>query len=125
MRSQQVGTYRQRVTLYDVPEATRDPYGQPSRAGTSICSFWAEVRPLRGNEMLNVRAMWPTASHTVKCRWLGSLVPVSPSNPNGAILPRMYLVLELDGSRLDIVFASNVEKRNRMWELTCEEKVQT
>lgn len=125
MRSQRVGTYRQRVTLYDVPESTRDAYGQPSRAGTEICSFWAEVRPLRGNEMLNVRSMWPTATHMVNCRWLGDLIPTSASNPNGYILPRMYLSLGLDGSRLDVVFASNVEKRNRMWQLTCEEKVQT
>jgi head-tail adaptor len=125
MRSQQVGSYRQRVTLYDIPEATRDSLGQPSQAATAICSFWAEVKPLQGGEQLNVRAIWPTATHKVKCRWLGSLIPASPSNPNGTILPRMYVSLELDGSRLDVVFASNVEKRNRMWELTCEEKVST
>lgn len=125
MRPLQTGSFRQRVTLYDVPEATRDSYGQPSQAATEICSFWAEVRPLAGNEQLNVRAIWPTATHKVKCRWLGSLIPTSSGNPNAQILPRMYLSLDLDGSRLDVLFANNVEKRNRGWELTCEQKVLT
>jgi head-tail adaptor len=125
MKPQRSGTYRQRVTLYDVPETTRDAYGQPSQAATELCSFWAEVRPLKGNEQLNVRTQWATASHIVKCRWLGSLIPISATNPNGHILPRMYLLCGLDGSRLDVVFANNVEKRNRAWELVAEEKVNT
>lgn len=125
MKPIQSGAYRQRVTLYDVPENTRDSYGQPSQAATAICSFWAEVRPLQGNEQLNVRSQWATATHIVKCRWLGSLIPTSATNPNGLVLPRMYLLCELDNSRLDVVFANNVEKRNRAWELTCESKVKT
>lgn len=130
MRPLRVGKFRQRVQLYDVPETTQDSYGETSTNGTQIMgpgtngTFAAEVRPLKGDEMLNVRQMWPTATHKVTMRWLGSAIPTNgANNPNGLIIPRMYLIDELDGSRFDIVFANNIEKRNRAWELTCEEKV--
>jgi Phage head-tail joining protein len=129
VRPQHVGRYRQRVQLWDVPEITQDSYGQPSINGTQITSsaadgcFAAEVRMLRGDEQLNVRQLFPTATHQVRMRWLGDAIPTNGSNnPNGLILERMYLIDSLDGSRLNILNANNVEKRNRMWLLTCEEK---
>lgn len=127
MRFQRIFRVRpQNVQLYDVPEATRDGYGQPSLSGSLIGLFPMSVEPLRGQEQLNVRAMWPTATHRVLCRWLGSAIPSSESNPHGLILPRMYLVLvEGDGSRLDVIYAGNYQERNQSWELTCESKVKT
>ena len=68
MKPSQIGTYRQRVILLDIPETTQDSYGQPSLSSIEIGRFWAEVRPLRGNEQLNVRQIWPTASHIVHMR---------------------------------------------------------
>ena len=130
MRPIKVGKFRQRVQLYDVPEVSVDSYGQPTTGGTQIVgpgtngTFAAEVRPLKGDEMLNVRQIWPTATHLVNMRWLGSAIPTNASNnPHGLILPRMYLIAMLDGSRLDVVFAENEEKRNHHWKLTCEEKI--
>ena len=125
MRSNKVGTFRQRVILQDIPETTLDSYGQPSLGAIEIGRFWAEVRPLRGNEQLNVRQIWPTATHLVHMRWLGSVIPISSTNPAGLILPRMRLQLLSDGTLLNILFADNIEKRNRTWELTCDEKVLT
>lgn len=125
------GELRQRVQLYDVPEATRDSYGQPSLAATPIpgpgldSSFAADVEPLQGAERLNVRQIWPTATHLVRMRWLGSAIPAGPNNPLGLILPRMYLIDLSDFSTLNVLYARNVDKRNRAWELTCEEKVLT
>lgn len=97
--------------------------GQPSQAQVTIGSFWAEVRPLRGDEQLNVRQIYPTATHIVTMRWLGSLIPVTADNPQGLVMPQMVLQLALDNSFLHILFADNVEKRNRRWELTCEERI--
>lgn len=131
MKPLRVGKFRQRVQLYDVPETAQDSYGEPSLNGTQITgpgingTFAAEVVPLKGDEMLNVRQMWPTATHRVRMRWLGSAIPESSTNPDGLLIPRMYLIDTLDGSRLDVVFAENVEKRNRAWELICMEKVNT
>jgi hypothetical protein len=125
-----VGRNRQRVLLYDVPESSVDSFGQPSNAPVQIVNpnatdggFWMEVRPLRGDEMLNVRQIWPLATHIVTSRWLGSTIPTSPDNPNGFFMPQMKLKLLLDNSILNIEFADNIEKRNRRWELTCSEHI--
>jgi hypothetical protein len=125
MRPVIAGSLRGRLELYDVPETAKDSYGQRARAGTLLGTFRGEVRPLSGRELLNVRAIWPTATHRVTLRWLGSSLPTSASNPRGLILPRMYVVDLRDGNRLDVVFASNVEHLSRKWELTCESKVNT
>jgi head-tail adaptor len=97
--------------------------GQPSQSVTTIGSFWADVRPLRGNEQLNVRQIWPTATHIVTMRWLGSMIPKTSDNPAAIIMPQMVLNLALDNSFLHVLFADNVEKRNRQWVLTCEERI--
>lgn len=132
MRPRRRGKYRQRVQLYDVPETSQDSYGQPNLNGTQIMgpglngTFAARVEPLKGDEILNVRNQWPTATHSVGMLWLGSSIPTnSTTNPYGDLLPRMYLIDTLDNSRLNILFANNVEKRDRCWELVCEEKVFT
>jgi hypothetical protein len=118
------------VLLFDVPESGVDSFGQPSQSTVQITNtaatdggFWAEVIPLQGNEMLNVRTVWPTASHIVHMRWLGSVIPSSPDNPNGLLVPNMKLQLLLDNSILNMLFCDNVEKRNRQWTLTCEEHI--
>lgn len=115
MKSLKVGTHRQRVTLMDIPESARDSYGQPPLEGIEVGTYWAEIRPLSGSEQVNVRAMWPVATHIVTLRWLGS---------NVAISPRMKLVITKDpGNRtLNILNANNTEERNRSWVLTCQEK---
>jgi hypothetical protein len=124
------GRNRQRVLLYDVPESTTDTWGQPSQAPTQIVNptaadggWWAEVNPLKGNEIVNTRQIWPTATHRVKMRWLGSAIPTSPDNPQAQIMPQMKLNLLLDNSWLNIIWAENVEKRNRAWEMICEEHI--
>lgn len=122
-RPLKIGRHRQRVTLLDIPESTTDSFGQPSQAQTTIGTFWADVRPLRGNEMLNARQIWPTATHVVTMRWLGSVIKVTPDNPQALVMPQMVLKLALDNSYLHVLFADNVEKRNRRWELTCEERI--
>lgn len=79
--------------------------------------------PLKGNEMLNVRQIWPTATHKVRCRWLASVIPASADNPQSQIMPQMKLNVLLDNSWLNVIWAENVEKRNRQWEMICEEHV--
>ena len=114
----------QNVQLYDVPETSQDSYNQTSTSGSPIGLFPMTVEPLKGQEQLNVRSVWATATHKVRCRWLGSAIPSTPSNPHGLILPRMYLVLvEGDGSQLNVVYAGNDQERNQFWDLVCEQKV--
>lgn len=126
MRATQAGSKRQRLTLEDVPESTVDSWGQPSQSPVVIGTFWAEVRMLNGDEMLNVRQMWPTATHIIKMRWLGTSIPASDDNPASLIVPNMKLTLTKNGILLrvfNIVAAQNTEERNREWKITAEEKV--
>lgn len=123
MKPRKVGRYRQRISVFDVPESSTDDYGQPSLAPDPIATIWAEVRPLKGQEQLNVRQLFPTATHIVECRWLGSLVAPSDDNPNGYIMPQMKLQVVKDGRILNVDNAYNVEERNICWQLTCTEKV--
>ena len=130
MRPLKIGRYRQRVLLYDIPESSKDTWGQPSQTPTPIVnpyaidgSFAADIVPLKGDEMLDVRQMWPTATHTVYMRWLGDSIPVSADNPQREILPQMVLKAVHNNAYLHVVNANNNEFRDRQWVITCEEKV--
>lgn len=129
LTNQSAGMRRQRVLLYDVPEATTDGYGQPSLAATPIPSsdpdqaFAAYIRPLSGSEILNIRQIFATATHLVEIGWLGSTIPATDDNPNGYILPHMKLKITKDNRILNIDNAYNVEERNICWVLTCTEKI--
>ena len=127
VRAIKSGELRQRCTLWDVPESSTDSWGQPSQMSTQIVNpnasdggFWFGIRPLRGNEMLNVRQIWATATHIITARWLGSIIPKSQDNPNGIYVPSMKLIGVTDGDVYNIAFADNPDKRNRQWILTCE-----
>lgn len=115
------GYLRHSVELHDVPGATVDDFGQPSPDGALIGTFRARITPLRGRMLTNARANYPTATHRVELPWLGSAIPATTDNPNGEIVPTMYLVYR--GRRLDIVFAGNVDENDLQWDLTCTEKV--
>lgn len=124
------GRYRQRVTLWNIPQSSTDSWAVPSQTPVQIVNlaatdgaFWAEVRPLQGNEMMNARQVWPTATHYVSMRWLGTAIPSTTDNPQQQIVPNMKLQCLLDNSWLNVVFAENIEKRNRAWKLVCEEHI--
>jgi head-tail adaptor len=127
MRATQAGPKRQRLSLYDIPESAVDSWGQPSQGPDSLGTFWAEVRQLKGQEMLNVRQMWPTATHQIKMRWLGRSIPATGNNPASRILPSMQLVQRTAAGVLvhvyNVVSASNTEERNREWIIIADEKV--
>ncbi len=129
MRSHNAGPRRQRVILYDVPEpdASVDSWGQPSQTPTMIGTFWALVRPLKGDEQLNVRQIWPLATHQIELNWLGSSIPVSADNPGngtvGYIMPQMKFKLQKDNRIFNVVNAINVDEANFMWQIIAEEKI--
>lgn len=111
MRPNQSGLYRQRVILQDLVE-TVDSYGQPEQTWTTVATFWAEVRYLRGSELLNVKQNWATADHFVTCRWQGASLSVAT---------RMRFQVEKDSRILNILTWNNVEERNRQYQFICEE----
>jgi SPP1 family predicted phage head-tail adaptor len=110
----QSGKLRQRVTLQDLVE-TLDSYGQPIQGWADVATFSAEVRPLRGVEVLNIKQVWATASHFVNHRYLGPDIKPNPK--------QRYKLLK-DQRIFNILNVNNVEERNRSYEVTCEEYVQ-
>lgn len=111
MRSQRSGLYRQLVYLQDITE-TVDSYGQPIQTWSTIATISAEVRFLRGGELLNVKQNWPTADHLVTCRYQGPTITPSP---------RMRFMLAKDSRIINIITFQNVEERNRSYQFICEE----
>jgi hypothetical protein len=118
------GELARNLQLYDVPGGTQDEYGQVSDEGQLIALVRGKVEHLRGRELQAAQQVYTSVTHKVTLRWLGSVIPRTPANPNGYILPRMYLVLE-DGRRLDVVDANDVGEAHLYWILTCNEKVVT
>lgn len=114
MRPVRSGQHRRRVELIDEVKTGDDSFGQPITAPEVLATFWAEVRPLRGAEVLNVKQIWATASLFVSFRWLGSAVRPNPTHA---------LRLLPEGRILNILSVSNVEERNRSYELICGERV--
>jgi head-tail adaptor len=116
MYAQKAGTYRQRVSLQSLVE-TIDSYGQPIQSWTTLATFSAEVRPLKGSEILNIKQVWATASHFIKHRYLGVAL-----DPN----PKQRYLLQKPGEPqriFNILNSNNVEERNRSHESICEEYV--
>lgn len=114
MRPVRPGNLRRRVELVDLIDMP-DTFGQPIKAWSTVASFWAEVRPLRGAEVLNVKQVWATATLMVSFRWLGRSI-----RPN----PAQVLRLLPEGRLLNILNVNNLEERNRAYELVCEERVE-
>lgn len=116
----------QLASLYDVPESSIDSWGQPSQSPTLLVSnVWLKVRPLKGNEILNVRQQWATASHYAELNWLADAIPVSGDNPGngvyGYLMPEMKFILVKDGRVFNILQALNVDEMDQSWSCVLEE----
>ena len=79
-----------------------------------MATFWAEVRPIRGTETVNIRQVWATATTMIKHRYLGPSLDPSP---------KQRYRLGKDGRIFNILDPTNVEERNRSIESVCEEYV--
>lgn len=112
MRPLRSGLQRHRVELHGIAEA-RDSVGVARKTWVVLATFWAEVRPLRGAEILNVKQVWATAEYFVNFRWLGQDLPVDSTQ---------RLKVLNSGKILNILNVNNVEERNRSYELVCTER---
>lgn len=111
MKPTRTGTLRQRVTLQQLPAAeTFDSFGQPVQTYQTVGTYWAEVRPLAGQEAYVARQVKAEATHAVTLRYLGSSLTINPTDR-----------LICKGRTFGIVEIRNVEERNRRYELTVKE----
>jgi SPP1 family predicted phage head-tail adaptor len=73
-----IGFNRQRVTLQRMVE-TADEIGQPVQTWVDVMTFWARVKPLRGNEAVVAKQIRATASDVITLRYPRS-VPITPQD---------------------------------------------
>lgn len=76
--------------------------------------FWAQIRPLKGDEASVDDQLRAVVTHEVRMRWIGSIV---------AITPRHYLVYQgATANRvLQIASVIDVNERRHQYLLTCKE----
>lgn len=110
MNPLQSGKFRQRVQL-QAPNQTEvfDSFGQPVVTWTTLGTYWAQVSPLTGHELVSARQVKAQASLKVRIRYQGQ-VSVSPENR-----------LVLNGRTLGLIDVRNIEERNRVYEMTAYE----
>jgi SPP1 family predicted phage head-tail adaptor len=73
-----IGLNRQRITLQRIVE-TADVIGQPVQSWVDVQTFWARVKPLRGNEAVVAKQIRATASDVVTLRYPRS-IPITPQD---------------------------------------------
>lgn len=62
------GKLRHRITHQTLSETTDPRSGQRLQSWTDVASYWAEVRPLSGRELVNAQQIRTDVSHSITLR---------------------------------------------------------
>jgi hypothetical protein len=117
----QLSGIRTRAMLYDVPERTFDPLGQPRGDAIPIGEFNVVVSPIlpRGREMMATKQVFPQSTHIVTMGRTGDAIPLTEDNPGREVLTRMFLQRKDNNHILNIITAE-VDPDTRGWVLICQ-----
>lgn len=102
----QVGKLRHRITVQR-GTVTIDEYQQPQETIEDIGTYWAQVIPLSGKELVNAKQIKPTTSHQVYMR---QNVPVIATDR-----------LLFEGRYLGIDQINRMGERNEWYSIMCTE----
>ena len=102
------GQMRERVDIQTLTD-TQDAQGGRSETWTVFRTVWAAIRPLRGREFLAAQQEQARVTHEIKLRWFSG------------ITPKMRIMQGTREFRIDAVI--NVDERNQLMSLMCEEVV--
>lgn len=69
----EIGDLRHRVTLLSASAGTQSMSGQLATTYTTVGTYWANVRPLTGRELVNAKQVKATISHEITMRQVGSI----------------------------------------------------
>ena len=101
-----IGKLRHRVTVKE-PTETTDGQGGVTSTWSVVANVWAEIRPILGLERFFREGLHPSITHLVKIRYRADINTTQ----------RIH-----HGSRtLYIRGLRNIDERNNILELTCEE----
>ncbi len=110
MKPLQSGKFRQRVQLQALSQTeTFDSFGQPIQTWSTVGTYWAEVTPLFGHELVSAKQVKSQASLKIRMRYQGH-VAVSGENR-----------LILNGRTLGLFDVRNIEERNRVYDMIAYE----
>lgn len=104
MRSIPRGKFRSLITIQE-PVAERDGYNDRDPSWVDVAQAWAWVRQLRGGQLLEAGQIEARYTHRVVLLWTRSCELTS----------RHRLILQ--GRILEISSVTNVEERNRYWDV--------
>jgi len=117
------GELRNKITIQEL-QRVPDGYGGYTETWNNITAkTWAEIQPLRGSERYQAQRISNALSHKVILRYLDGIKPQMRVCSSDSILPCLLPFVLDDLQVFHIVAAINVEERNEMLELLCEEKI--
>lgn len=108
------GGMRHRLELQE-PVSSIDSFGQEIDDWATLATFWARIRPIKGQELLNVKQQQAQLTHVVTFRFQG---------PEVRPVPTMRLRDSRSGRILEIESVVNVNERNSMYECQCVERIE-
>lgn len=73
------GLLKSRVQVQQLVE-TADRLGQLVPSWQTVATIWALVRSPTGRELFHAEQTKAVLSHVIECRWLGSLVTITPAH---------------------------------------------
>ena len=102
------GTLRHRLA-FKAATGAQNAFGESIETWETYATLWAQLEPLRGEELIHARQVTATVSYRIRVRY------------NSSIAPAHRAVL---GSRIfEINSVINVRHRNRELELFCTEVI--
>lgn len=113
------GQLRRRVQLQASTD-TADSLGQPIPSWSTIATYWAQIKPLRGREDVNAQQKKPEVSHRVTMRYTGRDQPILATHRFLYVDP-----ITAVNRYLKIIDVLNVDEMNRTYEIDCQEIVST
>jgi SPP1 family predicted phage head-tail adaptor len=124
----QAGKMRHRVVVQMLRAPSRDaaqldPYNAPPSPAKEenwypVCTRWAEIKPLSGQEIFQGQQVRPDITHQIKMRWFKEALTyvLKPG-----VDPKMRLVFE--GRPLNVVSCVNIGERRRELDIRAIEQV--
>ncbi len=103
------GSLRHFITIQHLPISTKGDFGEQKATNADWDTFaqvWAEVSPIKGQDLARAQAVWPKVDVTINIRYLAGLTP------------DMRVVFNDKLYHLHAVI--NTDERNREMQLLCE-----
>ncbi len=77
-----VGKLNRRITIQQRTEGL-DSYGQPNQSWIDVATVWANIKPIKGRELLIAQSMRSEVTHNIDIRYRTGITAAMRVNYNG------------------------------------------